>query len=285
MKKKIAKAHELFQANIDLYRCPICGAGFREKTEPGLECVNGHNFDLARNGYCNLLAGSMTSTYELAAFQARRAVFAAGFFAPLLDVITKMLREKFEHRPFVLDAGCGEGSLLAELAHRLARIEPVLLGVDIAKEAVRLAGAFNLPIMWAVADLAALPLFNENFDAVLNVLSPANYNEFKRILKPRGVLIKVIPGSDHLQEIRALTDGPAAPYCNQAVLEGFQENAVVKSRKRLRYQTAVLAELWPSVVCMTPLSRHKTLRGEPAPQVTVDLEILTGTFSGRDFNE
>ena len=39
-------------------------------------------------------------------------------------------------------------------------------------------------------------------DILLDIFSPANYGEFRRVLSKDGILIKVIPTENHLKEIR-----------------------------------------------------------------------------------
>ncbi len=41
---------------LPLLRCPLCGTGFAA-TDDSLRCPNGHSYDVARQGYVNLLPG------------------------------------------------------------------------------------------------------------------------------------------------------------------------------------------------------------------------------------
>ncbi len=61
--------------------------------------------------------------------------------------------------------------------------------------------------IWCVADLAAAPFRNRSFDAILNILSPSNYAEFERLLSDDGIVLKVIPRSGHLKELRRFLYG------------------------------------------------------------------------------
>ena len=43
--------------NTEVLICPVCGAALGEASG-ALRCERGHSFDLAREGYVNLLTGS-----------------------------------------------------------------------------------------------------------------------------------------------------------------------------------------------------------------------------------
>lgn len=49
-----------------------------------------------------------------------------------------------------------------------------------------------------------MPFASNHFSDVINILSPSNYQEFKRVLKPQGQIIKVMPNANYLQELRHL---------------------------------------------------------------------------------
>ncbi|MDZ7835836.1 MAG: hypothetical protein U5K84_11455 [Alkalibacterium sp.] len=54
-------------------------------------------------------------------------------------------------------------------------------------------------------------------------MSPSNYEEFDRLLKPGGRVIKVIPGEDYLKELRALQPGrQAGSHSNKEVKRQIQ---------------------------------------------------------------
>ncbi|RBO11051.1 methyltransferase domain-containing protein, partial [Pantoea sp. 3_1284] len=87
-------------------------------------------------------------------------------------------------------------------------MESIGIGIDLAKEGIAAASKAYPDIIWSVADLAAMPFADAQVDAILNILSPANYAEFSRLLKPGGVVMKVVPESGYLLELReAFYDG------------------------------------------------------------------------------
>ncbi len=242
--------------------CPICHSSLMP-AGASLACEKKHTFDIARQGYVNLLTRKPDTLYEdKALFQARRLVYGAGFFDPLLDAL----------RPLVvgiaLDAGCGEGSLAAALGAQM--------GLDISKQAVQMAAAVHKGIAWCVADLCNIPLPDASADTILNVLTPANYGEFLRVLKPGGRLLKVIPGDAYLREIRALTGKSPAAHSADDAIRLFARHMPLRETIPVRYAVTCSAELAAAVFAMTPLTAHEERRPVEAGEITVDLIILVG---------
>src|SRR5699024_12450977 len=98
------------------------------------------------------------------------------------------------------------------------------LGIDIAKEGVKKAAKSYKNINWLVADLADIPVMNGNVDFLINVLSPSNYDEFKRVLDKEGKLIKIIHNSDYLKEIRNIvfSNHKNKDYVDYEVIDLFE---------------------------------------------------------------
>ena len=284
-KTKKERAHRLFQDNMKLFRCPFCSHPFIRSRHFGLRCSQGHNFDLARNGYCNFLASAPKNDYQRDLFLARRRVFKAGLYQPLIVEISKLILDQGWKSVVILDAGCGEGSLLSQLYLLLAPgLTCSFLGMDINKEGIRLAGALGEPIIWGVADLAQLPLAANSVDAVLNILAPANYGEFKRVLKPGGMVIKVLPGPGYLREIRNQLEIDV-PYSNEEVLNHLGKQLKIQVQKRIYYQSRPGKALWPHLLKMTPLTRYRERVIKPVPFLTIELELLKGVYPQQSFQK
>ena len=201
------------------FRCPVC-AHELDEDESGLGCSNGHRYDRAREGYVNLLRSGRLKGRDHGdsddMIRARRAVFDAGIYAPLIDAVAAQVARA--QPKAVLDVGCGEGSYL-RAAIDLATCDG--WGIDISKPAVRLAAkrrsasvtalgsALAGTIRFAVASAADLPLFDASFDVAINVFSLREFDEMRRVLVPDGVAVVATPGPDHLREIKAaLYDRP-----------------------------------------------------------------------------
>jgi 23S rRNA (guanine745-N1)-methyltransferase len=255
---------------LSLLACPVCGQPFAQASK-SLICPNKHNFDIARQGYVNLLRRKPDTLYEnRALFAARRAVYEAGFFDPMLQALAEWLPGGA-----LLDAGCGEGSLL----NRLCSAGRSGVGMDIARPAVQRAAAAFPHLTWCVADLCAPPLQDHAVGAVLNVLTPANYTAFARVLAPGGALLKVIPGADHLREIRALAGKAEKAQEVEQVLRGFDRHFTRTDTRALRYEIHCDAALAAEVYAMTPLTVHAGVPVEfSAMRVTVDVVLVRGNL-------
>jgi 23S rRNA (guanine745-N1)-methyltransferase len=207
-------------------RCPHCGAQLRRRDRT-LTCAAGHHFDLARQGYVNLLAAPSPHVGDDADMLDRRtATLAAGHFDPLLSALARVVETILEgsrrtrvasrpaddgssrqrvrpvDEPYVLvDVGAGTGYQLAHLvgsdAHRVG------IAVDVSKHAARRAAKAHPRVVAVVADVwTGLPVRGGMADVVLDVFAPRDGAEFARVLAPEGRVVLVTPTVDHLAELR-----------------------------------------------------------------------------------
>lgn len=181
--------------------CPICSLPL-QKTNSSWRCETGHCFDIARQGYVNLLtvdkkhARHPGDTKEQVA--ARKAFLDGGFYAPIAETVCSLL-SPFSPKT-VLDAGCGEGYYLTQLQKALP--ETACAGIDISKDAVRFAAVRNKQALWLTGTAAALPFPDECFDAVLSMFALTVEQEFARVLKDQGRYLQVLAGPDHLMGLK-----------------------------------------------------------------------------------
>ena len=264
-KEKLLKQLEAFGH----MRCPVCKAGLAVQAE-SLVCKSSHTFDINKKGFVNLALKQSDTYYDEALFAARANVFQKGYYAPVLEAI----REKLENAECVLDAGCGEGYYLKKLNL------PIGVGVDLSREAIMRAARENAGPIWCVADLANLPFEDSAFDAVLDILSPANYSAFARVLKRGGRLIKISPGKEYLVEIRramGLND-----YDDSRVTEHMREAMGVFETRSITRVYDIADEDWQDFVAMTPLTKRlpeaqkEAIMVKNPGRITVDL-ILSMT--------
>lgn len=285
LQSKKEQAVRLFAENQKILRCPVCGKFLKMSPDGRLGCKKKHSFDITQKGYVNFAAAGALPGYDKSLFAARRAIFADGFYQPIADAVTQSVKEYAAGQTetvTILDAGCGEGYYTAQLCgDALLREKCRFWGIDLCRDAIAMAGQYHVPACWCVADLAKVPLGDGTVDVILDILTPANYAEFKRLLKRNGILIKVVPGSGYLREIREIV----APqlqnksYSNQQVVDYTQAHMKLLSKKALSYQLPVSPEQAAAFLRMTPMTMHAQTDASLAAklgELTIELEILIG---------
>jgi len=183
--------------------CPVCGSDLG-LSAGSLGCENGHAFDVAKQGYVNLLPGrAKTGTADTAQMvEARDTVLGAGYFVPLTRALVGLADSAVDADVpgCVLDVGAGTGYYLAELLAALPGRAGVAL--DISKHAARVAARAHEHIGSIVSDVwGPLPLKSGSTALVVCVFSPRNAAEFSRVLAPGGALIVATPTPHHLREL------------------------------------------------------------------------------------
>ena len=282
LSKKMRNALALEQ-NAQLFHCPICSSKMEVVDHSRIVCTENHSFDLSKNGYVNLAPQAHATKYDKSLFEARKTVIDGGFFDPLLEYINGSLTEKIEESKEVsiLDAGCGEGShlskILGDLPNNVAGV-----GIDLAKEGIAAAAKEHPGNIWCVADLANCPFEDGRFDVVLNILSPANYAEFTRLLKPDGLFIKVAPESRYLKELRNIFYEDNERQQESEHVIRYSEHFELMKTERITYEFPLGSNLLAPLIRMTPLSwgadKEKIEAAErmDIPVITIDFVIMIG---------
>jgi 23S rRNA (guanine745-N1)-methyltransferase len=191
--------------------CPLDG-GPLHNIGSAWRCANGHSFDIASQGYINLLPVQQKrsrdpgDSKEMVA--ARRDFLNPGFYQPIAAAVSRAALADLPSTttPNCLDAGCGEGYYLRQLATAAidARQNIALLGLDISKWAIVAAAKQHKQPNWVVGSNANLPVLSGTLDRLLCMFGFPVYGEFARVLKPGGLLLQVDAGPDHLRELREI---------------------------------------------------------------------------------
>lgn len=261
---------------LDALACPVCGRPMKRVGED-YACAGGHRVNTNRKGCLNVLSTRTETFYDAELFAARRRVFASGLYDGVADAIDALLPEG-PHR--LLDAGCGDGWYLNALLTR--HPDWTGAGVDISRDAILQATDQPCAALWCVADLKRLPFQDGAFTAVLDVLTPAGYEEFRRVLAPGGVLLKVYPGGNYLKELRAARGMP--PYEEGQVDSYLRSRTAVMAERHVLHTREVSAELWRDFVWMTPLNQDlspaekEELAARPGGEITIDLHAAVCRF-------
>ena len=179
----------------------------------------------------------------------------------------------------ILDAGCGEGSFLSAIVHQQSDF--LGIGIDIAKEGIMQTEPTKQSI-FLVGDLAKLPIQSNSIDVILNILTPAHYTEFARVLK-EGIVIKVIPNSNYLRELRKVcyADSDKQSYSNHQTVQHFYNNFQCVEEKDCYYQFSVTQETLDHILHMTPLTWNLSQKSDVLAlrnieSITCDFKILIG---------
>jgi 23S rRNA (guanine745-N1)-methyltransferase len=253
------------QALLDvtaLLRCPTCQQDL-EPAGKALRCSNGHSYDVARQGYVNLLPGdAKPGTADTADMvRARHEFLESGHYRALVDAIVAAARPLLRPGDVVVDAGAGTGHYLRAVLEASPQTSGIAL--DLSKFAARVVARAQIPAL--VADLwRPLPLRTGVATLLLNVFAPRNPAEFHRVLRPAGSLLVVTPGPGHLAELIgplgliSVDDRKAARL--QQALTQFEQVASTEIEMALRLSHQEIEQ----IVRMGPSAHHldrETLQG------------------------
>jgi 23S rRNA (guanine745-N1)-methyltransferase len=230
-------------------------------------CARGHSFDVARSGYINLLQPQDRRSKQPgdteAAVQGRRRLHDLGVTAPFLRAMSKILDLRAEDT--VLDAGCGEGFYLGELARQIGFEAH---GVDISIPAVDAAARRYPGCEWIVANADRfVPYADRTFSVVMSITARMNTSEFRRVLRDDGRLLIAVPSPEDLIELR----GQGRDRVSRTI-ETFAPVFTLADRRRV----TTTADLDAAAVQDLLHSIYRPMRSQPAEamRVTFSLDVL-----------
>lgn len=229
--------------------CPICAQSLCRE-EKRLVCPNRHSFDIARQGYVNLLAvqqkHSLSPGDTREQVLSRRAFLEARFYSPISDELN---RAALAHNAQgeILDIGCGEGYYSARLAQAIGA---PLTGLDISKEAVRCAAGKYKEHSWLCATAAHIPVADGSAGTLTSLFALTLPEEFRRVLRPEGLFFQVLAAEDHLLGLKSIVYEKLTHKEKNTVptLPGFR---LVESRP-IRFSFTLEGEQIRNLFAMTP---------------------------------
>lgn len=237
------------------FSCPLCHAPLSRR-EKSFVCPQRHQFDLAKEGYVNLLPVQHKRSRDpgdsAEMMNARRAFLDAGHYQPLRDMITDILQVRLSTQATaVLDIGCGEGYYTRAFADIAQQHGAQTLGLDVSKAAIRAAAKRYPQVMFCVASSHRLPFEDCSIDGLIRIYAPCKAEELVRVVKPEGVVITVAPGPRHLMELKGLIyDDVQLHPENSGEIAGFN----VVEKQSLAYEMALSGPEAIALLQMTPFA-------------------------------
>lgn len=195
-----------------MIKCPNCQKPLI-KQELQYVCENRHSFDIAKQGYTNLLIHTQKSTGDNKEMvDARQKFFMNDYYACLKHKLISIIKQ--HNIKVMVDAGCGEGYYTNAISDAL---NIKIYGFDMSKIALQKASRANKNVNYFVSSVFDMPLFTQSSDLILSVFAPISYEENYRVLKDNGIFIKVSPNKKHLWGLKEVVY--EVPYENDIKVE------------------------------------------------------------------
>ena len=253
--------------------CPICGDAL-EKTDGAMKCARRHSFDIARQGYVNLLPvqqkHSLNPGDTKQQVQSRRSFLDGGFYLPIAQALCDLAQARGCTGP-ILDVGCGEGYYSTRLAEALGA---ELTGLDISKEAVRCAAGRYKNALWLCGSASRLPVKDGSVGLITSLFALTMPEEFRRALRPDGAFIQVLAAEDHLLGLKSIIY-PTLTHKTKALQPEVPGFALAESVP-VRFTFTVEGQQVQNLLSMTP---HVYRIGQEGAERLRQTEVLTDTAS------
>lgn len=260
------------------YLCPICQSALSiTENNKSYACAQNHHFDIAKEGYLNLLPAQHKKSKEpgdsKTMMLARRGFLEAGFYQPLAQALSTLIDQHYTTNSImsILDMGCGEGYYsrqIAALSKPSSQLD--LHGLDIAKNAIIAAAKKQKEAHYIVASSNDMPYSNAYFDLIFRVYAPSNDQEITRLLKKRGLLLTVTPGPRHLWQLREFIYDTVRDHSTDIGLpEGFK----IIETQQLSYKICPNQEQRMALLQMTPFAWKTSIEIQSKIEAAEQLEI------------
>ncbi|CAM3032386.1 methyltransferase domain-containing protein [Lactococcus hircilactis] len=239
---------------ISILKCPVCGE-ILERKERVFLCSNAHSFDLAKEGYLNLVLNAKKTAGDAKEMMtARRNFLAHGYYSPLSDALNATLLDACSKialpQPSIVDIGCGEGYYLSRFQEKTDQNFDGY-GLDISKIGIRMAAKRDKNLQWIVANFAHLPFMDHSISILLSMFAEYSVEEMDRILTQDGAIVIVRAGSNHLIELKNIIYPVIHEKEKSETIKPFFDYDI--QRHTLSYQVLITSkEDLMSLLLMTP---------------------------------
>lgn len=262
---------------VSLFICPICQSPLAPDAEVW-RCDGSQNpkqtmhpFDVARQGYVNLLPVQQKKSKapgdSAASIAARQRFLAAGHYQPLQALICEQMTLLLAQDTDInwLDIGCGEGYYTQAMAQGLGI--DTLIAADISKPAVtelaktsKAAGQLwsqasdqqGTGIYPMVTSAAHLPLSAASMSGISSIFSPILPAAFAQVLADNGLLLIAKPDVGHLASMRAALFDQVREHDSDKFLQELAPYFTLLKTQRISTDISLSAQDLADLMTMTP---------------------------------
>lgn len=272
---KIIKAQNL--------ACPIDGQRL-ESHEKQLVCGNGHSFDIARQGYVNLLPVQHKRSKQPGDSKemvvARTEFLDSGVYQPIVNKLVEITLAQItvDKEVCLMDAGCGEGYYLDHIFNTLENKDSdgdfSFIGLDISKDAIISATKRNKQISWIVGTNRQPPVVDASVDIILCMFGFQSFEGFNKVLKSGGKIVLVEPGPDHLKELREVIYSEVKRSDPQDLSHVEHSGYSLVDSQKLKFKTGMINNVQiKHLLLMTPHFHRAKKEGREAAGTLRELDL------------
>ena len=302
-----------FESSVSLFICPLCQSPLQPAADTW-RCdgslnpkQTSHPFDVARQGYVNLLPVQQKKSKapgdSAASIAARQRFLAAGHYQPLQALIREQMTSLLPQDSGInwLDVGCGEGYYTQAMTEVLGRSSmeghnsthaSKMIAVDISKPAMleiartsKVAGQLwyqisdkpsAASIYPMVTSAAHLPLKAASIHGISSIFSPILPEAFAEVLADEGYLIIAKPDAGHLATMRAALFDSVREHDSDKFLHELAPSFELLSTHTVSSQLRLSATDLADLMTMTPYAYRA--HGEKRQQLldgTTDAPFVT----------
>lgn len=269
---------------MSFLQCPHCKSPLNPTEHKSYCCDSNHHFDLAKEGYLNLLPVNQKKSKDPGdndlMIVARRHFLEQGFYDPVITTLKKVVSKQLDANKLsfnILDAGCGEGYYSQKT---FENTQSQIIGTDISKFAIKRAAKKYKDNFYFVSSVYQLPIAPNSVDLILSIFSPIHSTEFGRVLNSNGIVVVVGPAQNHMKELAELLYDNFRPHESKITHQmGESFNILIEERKTFTIELKD-TETILNLLKMTPYyyntgkERLEKLQQCNELTVTCDFEIL-----------
>lgn len=275
--------------------CPVCETTL-VKYDKHYACENAHSFDIARQGYVNLLLSHQKKTLQPGdnkeMVKSRLRFLHQDHYLPLAKMLNSLVEKNLDFsiqgNIQIADLGCGVGYYVSLLKASLSQSKGYDIGywgIDISKEAILCASTQTKGISWLVCSAKKLPFKGHWLDIVLCIFSPFYIEELTRVIKPQGRVYIITPGNDHLKELKNMLYDEVLTKESEKILEKTQGYLHLEECLLLTYTLDLQSkEDIENLIKMTPfywrISAQKQAQFSKINALTVTIDMRIWSFTG-----